>query len=157
MNLGTLYLAGEKPAKAIREFEAGAEIVRTDSLQAGTLTPRYYFWFGVALDQDKQVDRAVEMFETCLRLDPNFADALNYLAYLWANRGVRLDDALRHIQTALALDPDNAAYLDTLGWIYYQQGRYADALALLEQADKLRPDDEEIREHIEKTREKLAP
>ena len=96
------------------------------------------------------------MFEACLRLDPAYADALNYLAYLWANRGIRLDDALRHIQAALALDPDNAAYLDTLGWVYYQQGRYADALDLLLQADRLRPNDPEILGHIEQTREKLA-
>jgi tetratricopeptide (TPR) repeat protein len=156
-HLASLYLSQDKSAKAVREFATATEIVKKDPLQAAVLTPRFYFWFGVALDQNKQAERAVEMFETCLRLDSNYADALNYLAYLWANQGVRLDEALRYIQTALALDPENAAYLDTLGWIYYQQGRFADALDLLEQADKLRPDDDEIRGHIEKVREKLAP
>jgi tetratricopeptide (TPR) repeat protein len=156
-HLASLYLAQEQSAKAIREFEAAARIAQKDPLQAAVLTPRFYFWFGVARDQAKQTERAVEMFETCLRLDPEYADALNYLAYLWANQGIRLDEALRHIQAALALDPENAAYLDTLGWIYYQQGRYADALDLLQQADKLRPGDPEILDHIEKTREKLAP
>ena len=156
-HLATLYLNQEKYAKAIQEFEAATEIVKKDPLQAAVLTPRFYFWFGVALDQDKQPERAVEMFETCIGLDPEYADALNYLAYLWANQGTHLDDALRHIQTALALDPENAAYLDTLGWIYYQQGRYADALKPLQQADRLRPKDPEILGHIEKVREKLAP
>jgi tetratricopeptide (TPR) repeat protein len=156
-HLATLYLSQEKPAKAIDAFEAAAEIVRKDPLQADVLTPRFHFWFGVALDQGKQPERAVEMFETCLSLDPSYGDALNYLAYLWANQGIRLDEALRNIQAALALDPENAAYLDTLGWIYYQQGRYADALDLLQQADKLRPGDPEIRDHIEKTRQKLVP
>jgi len=155
--LATLYLSQEKNGRAIREFEASIDIVRKEPLQAAILTPRFYFWFGVALDQDKQADRAVEMFETSIELDPQYADALNYLAYLWASRGIRLDEALRHIQAALAIDPGNAAYLDTLGWIYYQQGSYADALKFLQQADTLRPDDPEIREHIEKTREKLAP
>lgn len=156
-HLANLYLAQEKSAKAVRAFEAALEIVRQDPLQAAVLSARFHFWFGVALDQNKQTDRAVEMFEACLRLDPDYADALNYLAYLWANQGIRLDDALRHIQTALALDPENAAYLDTLGWIYYHQGRHAEALDLLEQADRLRPGDAEILGHIEKTREKLAP
>ena len=72
-------------------------------------------------------------------------------------RGERLDEALRHAQTALSLDPQNAAYLDTLGWIYFQQGRYADALQYLRQADALHPNDAEILEHIEKTQEKLKP
>lgn len=156
-HLATLYLSQGKSAQAVRQFEAAVGIVRADPLQSAVLTPRFHFWHGVALDQSKQTARAVEQFETCLRLDPAYAEALNYLAYLWANQGVRLDEALRHAQTALALDPENAAYLDTLGWVYYHQGRYADALDLLEQADQLRPGDPEILEHLEKVREKLAP
>ncbi|HAL92682.1 MAG TPA: hypothetical protein DCM68_06625 [Verrucomicrobia bacterium] len=156
-HLANLYLSQDRADRAIREFEAAIEIAKKEPLQATVLTPRFYFWFGVALDQAKQPERAVEMFETCLSLDPEYADALNYLAYLWAVRGERLDDALGHIQTALALDPENAAYLDTLGWVYYQQGRFADALQLLEQADALRPEDPEILDHLQKTREKLAP
>ena len=154
--LGNLYLAQDRPATAVREFEAAAELVRQDPLQAAVLSPRFYFWYGVALDQIKQTDRAVAKFETCLALDPEFADALNYLAYLWAVRGERLDEALRHVQTALSLDPQNAAYLDTLGWVYFQQGRYEEALDFLLQADQIRPDDAEIREHIRQTREKLG-
>ena len=156
-HLANLYLAQEKPIRAIREFETAIAIVEKEPLQADALSPRFYFWYGVALDQAKQTERAVEMFETCLENDPEFADALNYLAYLWAVRGERLDEALRHVQTALGLDPENAAYLDTLGWIYFQQGRYADALQILRQADALRPGDPEILGHIEKAREKLAP
>ena len=154
--LANLYLAQDRPATAVREFEAAAELVRQDPLQAAVLSPRFYFWFGVALDQTKQTDRAVAKFETCLALDPEFADALNYLAYLWAVRGERLDEALRHVQAALALDPRNAAYLDTLGWVYFQQGRYPEALEFLLQADELRPGDAEILEHIRQTREKLG-
>ena len=156
-HLATLYLSQEKAARAVREFETAAEIVKKDPLQAAVLGPRFYFWFGVALDQSQQTDRAVGMFETCLGLDSEYADALNYLAYLWAVRGIRLDEALRHIQTALSLDPENAAYLDTLGWVYFQMGRYADALELLEQADRLRPDDPEILDHLGKARQKTAP
>lgn len=155
--LANLYLAQDRPATAVREFEAAADIVRKDPLQAAVLSPRFYFWFGVALDQIKETDCAVAKFETCLALDPEFADALNYLAYLWAVRGERLDEALRHVQTALSLDPQNAAYLDTLGWVYFQQGRYKEALDFLLQADEIRPDDAEILEHIRQTREKLAP
>ena len=156
-HLASLLLAQKRPDRAVREFEAALDVVRKEPLQAAALTPRFYFWFGVALDQNKETERAVDMFEVCLSLDPEHADALNYLAYLWAVRGERLDDALRHAQAALALDPQNAAYLDTLGWIYFQQGRYPEALDLLEQADALQPGDPEILEHLEKTREKLAP
>ena len=155
--LASLYLAQEKSTKAVQEFEAAREIVQKDPLQADALNSRFYFWFGVALDQNKQTARAVEMFETCLKLDPEYGDALNYLAYLWAVRNERLDEALRHILAALALDPENAAYLDTLGWVYFRMDRTADALKFLEQADALRPGDPEISEHLRQVREKLGP
>lgn len=155
--LANLYLAEGKSTKAVREFEAAATAVRQDPLQAAVLSPRFHFWFGVALDQTRKTDRAVEMFEACLRLDPNYAEALNYLAYLWAVQGTRLDEALHHVEGALALDPGNAAYLDTLGWIYFQQGRFAEALDVLQQADQRRPGDPEIREHLERAREKTDP
>ena len=157
VHLASLYLAQEKAAKAVPEFEAAREIVRKDPLQADVLNSRYYFWFGVALDQSQQPDRAVDMFETCLKLDPEYADALNYLAYVWAVRNERLEEALHHILAALALDPENAAYLDTLGWVYFRMGRLEDALKFLEQADRLRPGDPEISDHLRQVREKLGP
>lgn len=155
-NLATLYLARENPSRAVKEFKRALAIIQSDPLQSDVLTPRFHFWHGVALDQAKQTDLAVEQFETAIRLDPDYAEALNYLAYLWAVRGERLDEALRHIQTALDLDPENPAFLDTLGWIYFQQGRYEDALDLLQQADRLRPGDPEILDHLRQTLDKLG-
>ena len=156
VHLASLYLAQEKAAKAVPEFEAAREIVRKDPLQADVLNARYYFWFGVALDQSQQTGRAIEMFETCLKLNPEYADALNYLAYVWAVRNERLEEALHHILAALALDPENAAYLDTLGWVYFRMGRLEDAMKFLEQADRLRPGDPEITDHLRQVREKLG-
>ena len=155
-NLATLYLARENPSRAVKEFKRALAIIQSDPLQSDVLTPRFHFWHGVALDQAKQTDLAVEQFETAIRLDPDYAEALNYLAYLWAVRGERLDEALRHIQTALDLDPENPAFLDTLGWVYFQQGRYEDALDLLQQADRLRPGDPEILDHLRQTLDKLG-
>ena len=50
--------------------------------------------------------------------------ALNYLGYMLADRGTRLDEALGYIRRAVALDPQNGAYLDSLGWAYYKMGNY---------------------------------
>jgi tetratricopeptide (TPR) repeat protein len=156
-HLGTLYLAKERPGKAVRAFESALKLTRTEPLQSTILSPRFYFWYGIALDQAGQSDRAVEQFETCIQLDPTYTDALNYLAYLWATQGVRLEEAAQYIQSALALDPGNAAYMDTWGWVLYQQGAFSEAMELLLEADQLRPGDPEILEHIEKARKALAP
>ena len=61
--------------------------------------------------------------------DPENAAALNYLGYMLAERGERLDESVGYIKKALALEPENGSYLDSLGWAYFK----ADKLDLAEE------------------------
>ena len=70
-------------------------------------------------------------------LDPKHAEAYNYVGYMYAEKGIRLDEAQRLIQKALELEPENGYYIDSLGWAYYQQGRYTDAVRELRRAVEL--------------------
>ena len=83
-----------------------------------------------------------------MHLHPKSAEALNYLAYMWAERGVTLDRALAYSIRSLDIEPENAAYLDTLGWIYYKQGQYELALAQLSKAFSLMAEDPTIADHL---------
>ena len=56
--------------------------------------------------------------------DPQSAATLNYLGYMNADRGVKLDESLNFIKQALTLEPNNGAYLDSLGWAYFKLGKY---------------------------------
>jgi tetratricopeptide (TPR) repeat protein len=49
----------------------------------------------------------------------------NYMAYMFADRGIKLDEAVALLKQAVAYDPQNYAYLDSLAWAYYKQGQYA--------------------------------
>ena len=51
---------------------------------------------------------------------PDHAPALNYLGYMFAERGERLDESVDLLKKALAIEPDNGSYLDSLGWAYYK-------------------------------------
>ena len=64
------------------------------------------------------------MFRKVLATDPQNATALNYLGYMLADRGIKLDEALAMIKKAVDLDPANGAYLDSLGWAYFKLGKY---------------------------------
>ena len=88
-------------------------------------------------------DRACE-----LAIDPDDGRTLNYLGYMWADRGENLDQALELIQRAVALEPNNGAYVDSLGWVYYRLGRYSEARHHLEEAARLMPSDATILEHL---------
>ncbi len=83
-----------------------------------------------------------------LRLDPNNADALNYLGYSYADRGIRLEEALNLIQKAMTLKPNMGYITDSLGWVYFKLGDYEKARVELEKANQLTPDDPIITEHL---------
>ena len=111
---------------------------------------------GNALESNSQRGEAIQVFEACLKQHPDFAPAQNYLAYIWAETGQRLEEAERLVTAALRSEPENYAYLDTLGWVYYQQGRYEDALVWLMRATEGSDRDPTIFDHIGDTLAKLG-
>jgi tetratricopeptide (TPR) repeat protein len=86
-----------------------------------------YFTRGAMYERLKKFDASEAEFRKVLDMDPDSAGALNYLGYMLADRGVRLEEAQKMISRALELDPDNGAYLDSLGWVYYRLNRLDDA------------------------------
>ena len=62
-----------------------------------------------------------------LAASPDDAPTLNYLGYMLADRGVRLEEATGMIVRAVKQEPANGAYLDSLGWAYYKQNKLTEA------------------------------
>jgi tetratricopeptide (TPR) repeat protein len=86
------------------------------------------FELGAVLDKQKRYADAEAVFKQVLARDPDNAAALNYLGYMLAERGERLDESVGLLQQALKIEPDNGSFLDSLGWAYYK----ADKLDLAE-------------------------
>lgn len=93
-------------------------------------------------------DDSIAAMKTVIQLEPENANALNYLGYTYADMGTQLDEAERLIRKAVALKPGDGYITDSLAWVYYKRGQYEKALPLLEQAVNLVPDDPIIREHL---------
>ncbi len=106
------------------------------------------FRLGVLLDKRGDKALCLEQMKKVLEIDPDHADALNYIGYTYAEEGIRLDEALEMIQKALDLKPDSGYIIDSLGWIYYKKGLYEEAVTYLEKSEKLTPDDPTINEHL---------
>ncbi len=106
------------------------------------------FMLGSVYDGEKKYDLAEQTFKKVLKQDPLNDEADNYLGYMLADRGVRLQESLEYIKKAVALKPNNGAYLDSLGWAYYKLKRYDRARAPLEKAVHLMSDDPTIRMHM---------
>ena len=103
---------------------------------------------GSIYEREKKYEQAEQTFKKVLDADPLNASASNYLGYMLADRGVRLDESVKYIQKALELEPKNGAYLDSLGWAYFKMGRYDLAQPPLESAASLIQNDPTIHEHL---------
>ncbi len=108
----------------------------------------FFFNYGTACERYGQFEQAENLIQKSILLDPENQCALNYLAYMWAEKGVNLDMALEYVTHALDLDPESAAYIDTLGWIYFKQKKYNIALEHIQSALYFLPDDPTIAEHL---------
>ncbi len=107
-----------------------------------------YFLRGALQERQKHIDAAEQQFRQSLTVDPNNALTLNYLGYMLADHGVKLNEALQFVEHAVKLDPENGAYLDSLGWVHYKLGQYALAEQTLERAISLIPTDPTVRDHL---------
>jgi tetratricopeptide (TPR) repeat protein len=99
-------------------------------------------------ERQKEFDRAESLFKEMLKANPRNATVLNYMGYMLADRGVRLEEAVRYVKEALELDPGNGAYLDSLGWALFKLNDLENAEKYLLEANGLVSNDATIDEHL---------
>jgi tetratricopeptide (TPR) repeat protein len=150
--LAEALLCGGNPGEARIEYTAALAL--DERLAAA--------YVGRALAYAQQWDFAAAQadLDSALAVAPHDPVALNGQArfYAWY-RHDHLDEAERLAQRAIAGaegDFEKARYLHTLGWTYFQQRRYEEAAATLEQAAALATVEgqvayREILEHLEQT------
>jgi tetratricopeptide (TPR) repeat protein len=153
--LGIALREARHTQEAVTTFEEALHESEIDSGQIANA--RFYFDYGAAAEQAGLYDKAADLFKKSISLDPtNCAEPCNYLAYMWAEQNMHLDEAVEMIQRALQADPNNGAFLDTLGWIEYRQGKYEQSLNdLLRAVKSMAHDDAVVFEHLGDTYLKL--
>ena len=82
-----------------------------------------------------------------LKILPDQAHVLNYLAYTWVDRGINLDKGLEMLIKANELRKDDGYITDSLGWAYYAKKNYVKAKFFLQKAVELLPSDPIINDH----------
>jgi tetratricopeptide (TPR) repeat protein len=144
VNLSRVYIEDKRFAdaeKILRKAEdnsSNSEITEDLKLQRATI---YY-------EKQKDFDRAESLFKEILKTNPNNATVLNFVGYMLAERGIRLDEAVQYVKGALAIDPRNGAYLDSLGWAFFKLNDLNNAQKYLLEADNFEKNDPTIKEHL---------
>src|SRR5205823_2729378 len=124
--LAQIYADAERTPQAVRVLQEGESKFPSDvSLM---------FELGSVYDRQKKYPDAEAQFQRILNRDPDNAAALNYLGYMLAERGERLEESVGYLKRALQIEPENGSYLDSLGWAYYKSGKLELAAGNLQKA-----------------------
>jgi tetratricopeptide (TPR) repeat protein len=140
VNLSQIYLVARK--------YGDAEKVMLRAQEQKLDKERVKLQLATVYDKQKDYDRAESLLKDILKDDPKDAIALNYIGYLLADRGIRLEEAVDYVQRALVLDPNNGAYLDSLGWAFFKMNDLQKAEKYLLQAVELERKDPVIHDHL---------
>ena len=82
-----------------------------------------------------------------LKIDPNDAYILNYLAYSWLERDYKINEAMDMLKTAYDLKSNDPYIIDSIGWAYFLIEDYVEAEQYLKRAVELMPDDPIVNDH----------
>ncbi|NLG19517.1 MAG: tetratricopeptide repeat protein [Fibrobacter sp.] len=107
-----------------------------------------WFELGSAHERNKQYEMAANAFRKVLALRPGDPAASNYLGYMWADIGVKLDTAKVLLEVALKQDPENGAFLDSYAWIFFKMGEIDSAYAYIQKAVEKIGDDPVLFSHL---------
>ncbi len=141
------YIAASQLYLSKDRFKDAQNIVK-EALASSPDSQRLRFQLGAAYERQKDYSSAEEEFRRLLTADPDYAEALNYLGYMFAEQGIRLAEAQELIQRAVDLEPSNGAFLDSLGWVYFKQNKLDEAEEHLREAVRLEAQDSVILEHL---------
>ncbi len=103
---------------------------------------RAHHGLGNAYEEMDEYEKAIQEYQTALRLKPYFVEAHYNLGNAYAKQG-RLNEAIQEYQIALRLNPEYANAHNNLGNVYSDQGQLDKAMQEYRIALKLNPNDGE--------------
>lgn len=106
-----------------------------------------YYHRGLLLERQGDRKGALADMYRAIELDDKYYEAMNFIAYSYAEQGEQLDEALKLARRALELN-NEGHIVDTLGWVLFKIGRFSEARGELEAAAALLPMDALVLEHL---------
>jgi len=112
-------------------------------------------WFAYRVAEDRE--GLFKVYERALKMKGNDARFLHDYARALYEEERDLARARELIQKAYSLEPENASIIDTLACIEFKLGNREKAIELQQKAVSLRPDDENLRKHLNEFKKPEAP
>ncbi len=139
-SLSLAYMSENNYQAAIKNIRKAIEIDnRRDS---------YFFELGALLERVGKYEDAINSMQQVLEINPMHSNAHNFIGYMYALQGKKLDLAIEHLKKALMIQPQNGYFLDSLGWVYFKKGENQKALTEIKKAMIYTDPDPVLYEHL---------
>jgi len=145
--LANFYKDNEYYEKSIKYYSLALRKIKKDHF----LVPKILDRRGTSFERIDDWENAEKDLIESLRILPNQAHVLNYLAYTWIDKGINVDEGLEMLKKAASLRENDGYIIDSLGWAYYAKKDYAKAEPFLQRAVELLPLDPIINDHYADT------
>jgi Tfp pilus assembly protein PilF len=107
-----------------------------------------HFFLGSMHDRLGEFQSTIDQMKRVLEIDKDHVQAMNYLAYTYAEQEMELDEAESMARRALSMQPEDGYIMDTVGWVLFKKGRTDAAIRYLEAAYRAKADEAIIAEHL---------
>lgn len=140
--LGNLYLELGKPEKGKKHIEKAVDL-RPESGAA-------FRCLGDCNKAINDIDEAIASYKKAIKLNPNDADSLSTLGYLFDIKDEDTEIATIFCRQSVEISPDNGLFRHRLGRLYFKQNQYEDALKEFQKATDLDCDSIEFMDKLNK-------
>ena len=142
-DIANFYKNSKEYDQAIRYYSLIIDSLSDDSdIKAELLYRR-----GGSYERLKDFTNADKDLQNSLKINPNDAYVLNYLAYSWLEREYKINDAIEMLEKAYSKESNDPYIIDSIGWAYYLIDDFVKAEKFLKRAVQLMPDDPIVNDH----------
>ena len=142
-DIANFYKNYKEYEKAIEYYTKLIDIVDDNSFIKSDLLYRR----GGTFERMGEYEKADKDLLHSLKIDPDDAYVLNYLAYSWLERDYKINEAIEMLESAYAFESNDPYIIDSIGWAYYLIDDYLKAEKFLKRAVELMPDDPIVNDH----------
>ncbi|MFN4297972.1 MAG: CDC27 family protein [Brevundimonas sp.] len=133
---------------AQEQYQEALELLNGPTLNTAEQHWQVRFTRGAVYESLGRFEEAEAELWAALQDQPDNAEVLNYLGYMWVDSGQRVHQGAEMIARAVAAEPESGHIQDSLGWAQYRQGQYEAAVETLELAVSLEPGNAVINDHL---------
>ena len=109
---------------------------------------KIFYLRGICYERLDDWNNAEKDFLKSLDIKPDSPNVLNYLAYGWVEREIRLDESMQMLKAANKANPESYYIIDSLAWAHFKKNNLVEAARLMEKVIDIAPGEAISLDHL---------